>query len=156
MANHTDHPGDHPGNRANHHSKIKAHRRLALKREVAEGKLSQSALAERYGVSPSAITLFKQRYALEIEDIQKNFENEFAGLWIAAKSQRIESYLQDVELIDEQLANNPNPRNLGTLLRYKQNALDSVARELNAYTQRIETNSKVNFTVEGVNMENLK
>lgn len=149
---------NHPGNRTNHdhHSKIKSHHKLALMRELAEGKLSQYALAERYGVTQGTISQFKSRHALAIEEIQKGFEDEFAGLWIADKTNRIDQYLQDVELINEQLQTDPLPRNLGTLLRYKQIALDAVAREMNAYTTKVETTNKTHYTIDGVDMEKLR
>jgi len=135
---------------------IKSHRRLALMRELAEGKLNQTALAEKYGVTQGAISQFKTKYAAQITEIQADFENEFAGLWIANKSNRILEYMNQVELINEQLQADPPPRNMGTLLRYAQIAIRSVAEELGALTQKVESTNKTTYKVEGIDIEKLK
>lgn len=66
--------------------------RHALQRELATGNQTQSALARKYGVSPSSITEFKQRHAEKIEAIRADAENEFAGLLIAEKANRLAVY----------------------------------------------------------------
>jgi hypothetical protein len=158
MANHTNHPSDHPGNRTNHehNSKIKSHHKLALMREIAESKQPQSVLAVKYGVTQGTISQFKTKHASQIQAIQADFENEFAGLWIAKKTNRIQEYMNQVELINEQLQSDPAPRNIGTLLRYAQIAIRSVAEELGALTQKVESTNKTTYTVEGVDVEKLK
>ncbi len=64
----------------------------ALARELALGNMSQASLAEKYGVSPSAISQFKAKHAEEIKAIAANADDEYAGMWIAQKQARLAEY----------------------------------------------------------------
>lgn len=64
--------------------------RLALIRELAVGELSQSDLAAKYDVDPSAIAHFAKRHALRIEQVRRDVANEFAGIAYAQLSNRVE------------------------------------------------------------------
>jgi hypothetical protein len=63
--------------------------RRELQRLLADGTERRSALARRFGVSPSYVTQFAKTYAREIDDIRRDLDNEFAGLWIASKVNRV-------------------------------------------------------------------
>ena len=69
--------------------------RRALQKLLAVGDETRSALARRFGVSASYITQFAKTYAREINDIKRDLDNEFAGLWIAEKANRVVAYQAD-------------------------------------------------------------
>lgn len=61
-------------------------------RDVAHGGMSQTKLAEKYGVSQQAISQFCQRHAQEIEAVRAAADEEFAGILIAQKETRLAAY----------------------------------------------------------------
>jgi transcriptional regulator with XRE-family HTH domain len=137
--------------------KLRGHKALALKRDLADKKLSQTQLAEKYEVTQGAISEFGRRYKDDIDAIIADFDNEYAGIWAANKANRLTEYQADVDMINEQLETVDNPRNLRTLLQFKQAALRSIAEELGHLTQKVETkNSTTTYIVEGVDTEAMK
>jgi hypothetical protein len=66
--------------------------RRGLQRALAAGDEKRSALARRFGVSASYVTQFAKTYAREIDDIKRDLDNAYAGLWIAVKENRILAY----------------------------------------------------------------
>jgi hypothetical protein len=64
--------------------------RRKLIHELARGEKTQVQLADEYGVVPSSITEFKQRHVDRIAEVAQALEDEFAGLWIAQKSERLD------------------------------------------------------------------
>ncbi len=58
--------------------------------ELARGEKTQQQIADEYGVAKSSITEFKQRHRDQIDEIARDIENEFAGLWIADKLNRLD------------------------------------------------------------------
>lgn len=79
--------------------------RHKLMREIALGDLNGVQLAEKYGVTPAAISQFKQRNAEGIKAIVADADNEFAGILIAQKAARLAAY---EEL--HQIAITPQPK----------------------------------------------
>jgi hypothetical protein len=77
--------------------------RRRLIHELARGEVKQSDLAVRYDVSRVAITDFKARHADAIEQVRADLENEFAGLWIADKTNRLMALQDDIEHIATRL-----------------------------------------------------
>lgn len=69
----------------------------ALKRLLAEGKETQTEMARRMAVSPSAVTRFKERHAEAIEAMRADIENEFAGIALAQKQNRLSTYEELLE-----------------------------------------------------------
>jgi transcriptional regulator with XRE-family HTH domain len=69
-------------------------------RDIALGTMSQSQLGEKYGVSQPAISQFAKRNAEEIEAVRAKADDEFAGLLIAQKQNRLAAYqdLYDIAL----------------------------------------------------------
>jgi transcriptional regulator with XRE-family HTH domain len=61
-------------------------------RDVALSGMSQAAIAEKYGVSQPAISQFAKRNAEEIEAVRAKADDEFAGLLIAQKQNRLAAY----------------------------------------------------------------
>lgn len=73
-------------------------KRLQVMREIAVGEMTQTALAAKYGVSQSAVSQFSSRYADEIADIRADMANEFAGILIAQKANRLALYQELAEI----------------------------------------------------------
>lgn len=63
------------------------HRKLV--RELALGEENQAQLAERYNVSPSAISHFAKRNRDEIQAVRDKADDEYAGLLITQKANRL-------------------------------------------------------------------
>jgi hypothetical protein len=64
-----------------------AKRRLII--DLAKGESTERELATKYGVAPSSINEFKQRHIDDVEAYRQDLENEFVGLWIAQKTDRL-------------------------------------------------------------------
>ena len=143
-----------------------------LARELALGNLSQSALAEKYGVVPSSITEFKQRRAEEIAAIAAHADDEYAGMWITKKMAR----LAELEKIYD-TAMTPTPKVAGKDAdqvrdpetgqavyeidgRAAMQALKQAAEELGQLATRVNIagglDVRTNYTVEGVSPEDLR
>lgn len=71
--------------------------RNALIRDLAIGNVTQSQLAIEFACSPSAITDFKQRHQDEINAVTNQLADEYAGLRLAEKAQRIATYTDIIE-----------------------------------------------------------
>jgi len=139
-------------------------------RELALGELSQSALAEKYDVTPAAITMFKKRNAEAIAAVRADADNEFAGILIAEKVNRVQMY---EELLHKALVPMPKVSNKGTLVtdpetgeyvyevdvRAAMQALKSVAEEMGQLPNRVtiggELSTTTTYRVEGVTPEDL-
>lgn len=72
-----------------------------LERDLARNEIPRAELARRYGVTRSAISQFARQRARQIEAIARDIDNEFAGLWIADKAQRILAYEHEYELASD-------------------------------------------------------
>lgn len=66
--------------------------RREIQRALADGTEKRAAIARRFGVTAGYITQFAKTYAREIDDIKRDLDNEFAGLWIASKVNRVLAY----------------------------------------------------------------
>lgn len=123
--------------------------RRALCRDLALSDVTQSDLAEKYGVTPSSITTFKQRHVQEISAIQQDTADEYAGLLLASKQARIATYSDMIE----QAHDRGDDKTAGRLLR-------QIAEELGALPQRtvisgqLDTQSR--YVIDGVDLEALK
>lgn len=82
-------------------------------RDLALSGLTQAAIAEKYGVTPGAITQFKQRNAQEIQAVAAAADDDYAGILIAEKAARLAAY-QDIH----ERAMEPTPKitNKGTVV----------------------------------------
>lgn len=124
-----------------------AHR---LVRELAIGEKTGVQLAEEYGVSTTSISAFKKRHAFDINEVRNNLADEFAGLWVQRKKDRIAEYQQAAE----KMANGSSPRNAEVLVTI----LKAVAEELGelpARTQVQVNTNEVTYQVVGINVEDL-
>ena len=75
--------------------------RRQLCRALAVNEVTRAQLARDYGVSRPAITQFAKRHGTEIEAIKARLDDEFAGLWIADKGNRLAAYQGDYDLSAE-------------------------------------------------------
>lgn len=148
--------------------------RRQLIHELARGEETQTFLAERHQVTKQAITEFKHRHATEIDQVRGDLENEFAGLWVADKQNRIAVYQDEIETISERLANDELEQALEdyidagddtderkrraervadllsqnpTWARLRQAAIKAVAEELGALPQRMSVNLEGNVGI---------
>jgi hypothetical protein len=130
---------------------IRGRHRLALLRDLAVGDFTAAELAEKYDRAVGTINTFKYNHKAEIAEIRSNPDDEFAGLWIAQKKNRIAVYQSQVDRLEE----SDDPK----LLARSQTALRSVAEELgqlpNKSTVAIET-PKLQVQIEGISDEDLK
>lgn len=128
--------------------KIMPHQKLQLLRELADGKMSGAQLAEKYGVSTTRIYGIRDENKERIEAIKADYENAFAGLWIAQKENRIAVYQEQAE----RLADSDDPK----LVARTQTALRSVAEEMGHLPTRAaiqSDNVTVHNTYSGVDPE---
>lgn len=72
--------------------------RRQLCRELATGDVPRAQLARKYGMARSSVTAFAKTHAAEIDAIAARLDDDFAGLWIADKGQRISAAQDDYEL----------------------------------------------------------
>lgn len=138
--------------------------RSKLIRELAEGLKTQEQLAEEYGVSRVAVSQFKRRHLTAIEQQQRDFENEFAHLWIAQKELRLAELQQDIEDLTEQFtldgdAFHEDKKAALQAVQIRHNALMQAAKELgqipSAAGVTVET-KRVTFKIPGVDLEQLR
>lgn len=126
--------------------------RRRLIHELARGERTQVALAEAYGVVQSAISAFQSRHLTEIQEVRADLENEFAGMWIASKRERIAVYQEDAEKLAE-VEDDPEA------LRIKHNILKAVAEELGQLPSKMNISvgaKTITYVIDGVDMEALR
>jgi len=121
-----------------------------LIRELAAEKISQTNLAKRYGVGQSAIAEFKRRHLADINRLKDSLNDEWAGLWIADKRNRIAELQSLAEsLIDMQ----PTARTAEVVAKLLRDA----AEELGDITNKNKVEMDVvRYEINGVSLENLK
>lgn len=145
-----------------------------LIRELALGEMNQAQLADKYDVTPPAISLFKKRNADAIEAIRKDANDEFAGILIVQKAHRLGLLEQ---LIQKALEPQPKVSASGRVAyvekpdgsqeMVEEIALDSAARmikqvaeELGQLPNRLTLSGNVDvtttYTIEGVDPESLR
>lgn len=130
---------------------ITGHRKLKLLRLLAAGEHSYEELGRMFDSSPNTITQFKYVHKEEIKEIQQNLDDEFAGLWIVKKHNRVAEYASQVERIGD----SDDPK----LIARAQTALRSVAEELGDLPSRTTVSVDpltVNYKVEGTDPEAMK
>jgi predicted transcriptional regulator len=123
-----------------------------LVRELAANEKSQVTLAQEYGVTQGAISQFSARHSDEIEATRNNLADEWFGLWVTDKRNRVAEYQDDIEKINEVLANEPDDK----LLKTKLSILRQVAEELGQLKETVELTGKLTYVVEGVDLTRLQ
>lgn len=124
-----------------------AHR---LIRDFALGEKTGIQLSAEYGVSQTSISAFKKRHSMEIEEVRNNLADEYAGVWVAQKLNRVREYQQAAE----KMASGTSPRNQEVLV----SILKAVAEELGqlpARTQVQVNTAAVTYQVVGIDPSEL-
>jgi hypothetical protein len=151
----------------------------ALARDLALTKLSQTALAEKYGVTQSSISEFKARRAEEIAAIAADADDQYAGIWIAQKEARLAELAR---LHDIALTPTPKVAPSGKIIRewvtdpetgvdtevivsevdgrLAAQVMKQAAEEMGQLPTRLQVSGdmsiKTNYTVEGVDPKDLR
>jgi hypothetical protein len=89
-----------------------AWRRHRLITELAKGEKTERTLASENGVAPSSINEFRQRHSDEIEERRAHLNEEFDGVWIAQKLNRL---VEMEELYDSDIPNRERETRLAVL-----------------------------------------
>lgn len=110
-----------------------------LLRDFALGEKSQRELAVLYGCSITSISAFKKRHVLEIEEVRNNLADQYAGVWVARKLDRIREYQNAAE----KMASGESARNQEVLV----SILKAVAEELGDLPARTQVNVSNETTV---------
>lgn len=123
--------------------------RRQLQTELATGSKTKAQLAREYGVTGPAITNFNNRHKAVIEKIRDNAADEFAGIAIAVKANRIALYNQLVEEATER----GDDKTVARLLR-------QAAEELGHLPGRVTISGEIGTTstykIEGIDLEDLR
>lgn len=82
--------------------KIPRYRVHELCRELAVAEVKRVDLARKYGVSGAAITKFAKAHKGQIAEIKAHLDDEFAGLWITRKENRLAALQADFELASDE------------------------------------------------------
>lgn len=121
-----------------------------LIRDFAIGEKTGLELSKQYGVSQNSISAFKKRHTLEIDEVRDNMADQYAGVWVAQKLDRIREY----QVAAEKMASGQSPRSQEVLT----SILKAVAEELGdlpARTQVQVSTENVTYQVIGINPEDL-
>lgn len=121
-----------------------------LIRDIALAEHSGQVLAGMYRCSEQAISQFKKRHALEIDEVRNNLADEYAGVWVAKKLERIRAYQEAAE----KMAESQSPRNAEVLT----SILKAVSEELGQLPQRtaVQINQQqVEYKIVGIDPEDL-
>lgn len=121
-----------------------------LIRDFALGEKTGQELAAIYGCSTTSISQFKKRHALEIEEVRNNLADQYAGVWVAKKLERIREYQNAAE----KMASGDSARNQEVLV----SILKAVAEELGdlpARTQVNISNENVTYEIVGLSVDDI-
>ena len=122
-----------------------------LMREIALKTDLRKNLAEKYNLTPSAITEFAKRHARRIDEMREDAGNIFAGLPLARKENRIAAYEREVEVLSESSAHDHHEWSKARMI-----ALRNIAEEMGQLPPRqTVTVMPVIHVYEGVDMEEL-
>ena len=111
-------------------------RRRKLQLEMARGEKTMRDLAREYGVDIHAITKFRDRHEDTISAMRADIENEFAGLWIAQKAERLSEMI-------ELYADAVSPRDRETKLSVLRHAAEELGQIPNKTTIDMTVAAKV-------------
>lgn len=129
------------------HKKLAGWASYNLVRDLAFSQMTHEELAEKYGVTRSAISHFRARNQDRIAAVTKAPDDELAGLWLAQKKARIQEYIRDVEEINAQDVVDAATR------RVKATILRNVAEEMGHLKQTLEVEGQVHYQLKGVDTD---
>lgn len=82
----------------------RGHTRARLIHEIATRTEPYTKIADRHGVTRSAISQFAARHALAIADARASLDDEAAHLWVTHRTARLAEIQQTIEDLDDALA----------------------------------------------------
>jgi len=126
--------------------------RRDLQRALAAKEETRSAIARRFHVSPSYVTQFAKRYALEIDTIKADLDNAFAGLWSVSKVHRVMALEQEYALLL-----NSDKKDHHEWAKARMQAIHQIAEEMGDLPPRATvTVVPVEHVIVGVDLDALK
>jgi hypothetical protein len=141
--------------------------RLPLMRALAAGEKTQTALAAEYGATQPSVSDFARRHADEITALREKLDDEWAGLWVATKRNRLAVYQESIERISgalekfwESYEGEPTESTLtedGKLTTVQAKLLRQVAEEVGDLRQDVNvTGQMLHHVIEGVDLGDLE
>ncbi len=115
--------------------KLAGYRKMQVCRWLAERKYTQTQIAEMLDCTPGAVANFAKRNADIINEIRENLEDEFAGMWIAQKRNRVAEYQAQADRLRLLIEQYDEPD--AALIRAHQAALKAVAEEMGQLPSRL-------------------
>lgn len=118
----------------------RGHQKWLVMKDIADG-LQMRVIAAKYGANLQSVYGFKDRHEHEINELRAMVQDEFRGLWIASKYNRIAEYQQAVEDIEQALngilsAGGTLDREDMVYIKEKRQILRQVAEELGQLPNR--------------------
>lgn len=135
--------------------KLTWRQKYALIRELAEGALNQTELGEKYGISNARVSQINSEERERIEAMRADLDNEYAGIWIADKANRVRTYDALAERLTEALEDETDSQ----LVRQLVNVQKAVAEEMGQLPSRVTVNIEkpvVHHVIEGVDPGDVK
>jgi predicted transcriptional regulator len=126
--------------------------RRQLITELALSDKTQTRLAEEYGVTQQSVSDFAARHANEIQVVREHTEDEFAGLALAVKANRLATYEDIVRRLTVQLneADAIDEKTAASLAKILRNVAEELGHLPNRVTLGGEVGVTTRYTVEGV------
>lgn len=121
--------------------------RHRLMRELALSGKPQTELAQKYGVTQSAISQFATKHAVTIQEMREDSENELAGILYVQKGERLRKYAELLE------SGECSPDTAARLMRNVAEELGHLPNRLNV---QAEQTVRVEHVVTGVDPDALK
>lgn len=138
---------------------MRGHKLQQALRLLAQGDMSHEKIAERFGVTRRRISQINAEHRERVEEIRADIENEFAGLWVADKKNRVAEYQEDLDAINEKLATFKNlNEDAQSWIRLRDKLMRAVSEELGQIPNKMSVksdNKHVRYTLEGVDPEDL-
>lgn len=120
-------------------------------RELAAGEKTQTELAREYGCTQAAVSTFASRHEEEIDALRDKLDDEWAGLWVANKRDRLAVYQSDIELLDELGLSDEK------MAALKAKLLRQVAEEVGDLRADVNVTGRIlHHVLEGVNLSDLE
>jgi hypothetical protein len=140
----------------------RGHVKVELIRLLAAGEDTYTSLAARFGVAQPSISAFAKRHAERIADVSAKLDEEFAGLWVAEKRNRIAELQEQVDRVTELITDPEKAAKAGVgaaeMERVIQTALRAVSEELGQLPARVQVqhSGQMEIVVSGVDTAALR
>lgn len=130
--------------------------RRAVIRDLALSGETQNEIGRRYGVASSTISAFAKKHAVEIEQVRAAAEDEFAGILLADKANRIRTY---EALLEAAISYDRSGNIEGVDMKSAVRILRNIAEELGHLPARLQISGEMgvttNYKINGVDVKDL-